>query len=610
MELAPARAGHAAAPGRAARHRSAPARRCAHRPPRPARPTQVRPQGIIGEIAANDGFRPVTPDRLPAAGALGHAPGTHWRLVFKCSSAALFTALDRLAARIAAVSEATRRGHGTLRSGDLLFGLPQLVKTEGLIPRNHGFDKPPPRFRLAEDEVKAAHHGHPAAGTGCWRCASCTRTPSTPAGSARPGAGTRSPDGRPRRDRAGAARRLPDRLHPGRRPGHGPDVHPVRGQRRRDDGGGAAGTRSPRPAAAPSSPSARMREMRRWQPPRHHHGTQQPVRHRRLQLLHAGRGDRGDHPGRRRLRPPPPRRPPGQRHRRLRADAPSAASSGNSRAAAPGCGCICTTTPRRSDEQPPSLIQALREFLWCSPVEVVARENGVDAEWRPGELYGDSSLPSARIEAAEGVWWVQGPGHAARGRAAGLRRRAPGRVRGEPAGRAPAGLSVDRNRFLRYDEQRVEEDLKAAVPALVRSAWRPFPLEWLWSLADSWPRLAQEVLGRLIEHDVTVAVPDELRGEDWAHEQPVVTLREAGCLPVDERVLKEDLRRSVSRTRLLRAVAHRRPGGQAAPGGRRPTRGLSRTGAPGHGAVPPYAGRILPGTAARRRGAPDARCGR
>ncbi|WP_405448520.1 caspase family protein [Streptomyces achromogenes] len=120
----------------------------------PREPTQVRPQGIRAEIAANDGFLPGTGARPPGNGTSGPAPGTVWRLVFKCGSAALFTALDRLADRVAAVSDATRRAQGTLRHGDLLSGLPQLVKTEGLLPRDRGFDKPPPRFRLAEDEVK------------------------------------------------------------------------------------------------------------------------------------------------------------------------------------------------------------------------------------------------------------------------------------------------------------------------------------------------------------------------------------------------------------------------------------------------------------------------
>ncbi|WP_430382762.1 HD domain-containing protein [Streptomyces sp. P10-4] len=516
----------------------------------PREPTQVRPQGIIGEIAANDGFRPVTPDRLPAAGAPGHAPGTHWRLVFKCSSAALFTALDRLAARIAAVSEATRRGHGTLRSGDLLFGLPQLVKTEGLIPRNHGFDKPPPRFRLAEDEVKPLIMGTQLYGD---RMLAVRELYQNALDACRVRQARRR-YAEPGRQTPGATER--EQLA-GSRIVFTQGVDPATGRtyiQCEDNGVGMtaeelrdlfaqAGRRS-------EQSSARMREMRRWR----RRGITTELNSRfgigvfsyfmlaeEIEVTTRAVDVSGHLP-----------------------------LDGHRASVTAGSGLMHLSREQRElagggtrvrlylhddteekDEQPPSLIQALREFLWCSPVEVVARENGVDAEWRPGELYGDSSLPSARIEAAEGVWWVQGPGMLlADGLLVSDAERPDGYVV-NLRGRHRPELSVDRNRFLRYDEQRVEEDLKAAVPALVRSAWRPFPLEWLWSLADSWPRLAQEVLGRLIEHDVTVAVPDELRGEDWAHEQPVVTLREAGCLPVDERVLKEDLRRSVSHTRFF-----------------------------------------------------------
>ncbi|MFF5534645.1 caspase family protein [Streptomyces cinerochromogenes] len=511
----------------------------------PREPTQVRPKGIIGEIAANSGFLPVeapapeAPDGTEPAGLPGRAPGSSWRLVFKCSSAALFTALERLAARIAAESEATRRGLGTLRSGDLLFGLPQMVKTEGLLPRNHGFDKPPPRFRLAEDEVKPLIMGTQLYGD---RMLAVRELYQNALDACRVR--------QARRRYADRVRQTPGQTEPEQladctiRFTQGTEAGRTYIECE-DDGVGMtaeelrdlfaqAGRRS-------EQSSARMREMRRWR----RRGITTELNSRfgigvfsyfmlaeEVEVTTRAVGVNG--------------------HRIL---------DGHRATVTAGSGLMHLNREQRelpnggtrvrlylhddseTDEQPPSLIQALREFLWYSPVKVIARENrGDPAEWQPGELYGDSSLPGARIPAGEGVWWVQGKGMLlADGLLVSDAERPEGYVV-NLRGRHRPELSVDRNRFLRYDEQRVEEDLKEAVPALVGSAWRPFPLEWLWNLADAWPRLAEEVLGHLMDHDVPVSVPDDLRGGDWAYEPRRVTLRTAGCLPVDDQVLKDDAR--------------------------------------------------------------------
>ncbi|GGS57192.1 wHTH domain-containing protein [Streptomyces cinerochromogenes] len=509
----------------------------------PREPTQVRPKGIIAEISANAGFRPAThtpaPDGTEPAGPPGHTPGSYWRLVFKCTSAALFTALERLAARIAAESEATRRGLGTLRSGDLLFGLPQMVKTEGLLPRNHGFDKPPPRFRLAEDEVKPLIMGTQLYGD---RMLAVRELYQNALDACRVRQARRryadnvrqAPGQTEQEQLADCTIRFTQATEAGRTyiecedDGVGMTAEELR------DLFAQAGRRS-------EQSSARMREMRRWR--RRGITTQLNSRfgigvfsyfmlaeevevttravdlsgHRTLDghratvtagsgLMHLNREQRALPLGGTRVR-------------------------------------LYLHDDSERDGQPPSLIQALREFLWYSPVKVIARENGLDpAEWQPGELYGDSSVPGVRIPAGEGVWWVQGKGMLlADGLLVSEAERPEGYVV-NLRGRHRPDLSVDRNRFLDYDEQRVEEDLKAAVPALVGSAWQPFPLDWLWNLADAWPRLVEEAIGHLMEHDVPVWVPDDLRGGDWAYEPRGVTLRTVGCLPVDDQVLKDDAR--------------------------------------------------------------------
>ncbi|WP_225824366.1 caspase family protein [Streptomyces naphthomycinicus] len=507
----------------------------------PREPMQVRPEQIKAEIARNDGFLPVTSHWPAEAGGPGRAPGTYWRLVFKCGSAALFTALDRLASGIAAESGATRRVQSTLRSGDLLFGLPQLVKTEGLIPINHGFDKPPPRFRLAEDEVKPLIMGTQLYGDrmlavrelyqnalDACRVRQARRRYADLAG---------RPDGQTEREQlAGCSIVFTQDIDPVTRRmyiqcednGVGMSAEELR------DLFAQAGRRS-------EQSSARMREMRRWRRrgvttelnsrfgigvfsyfmlaeeievttrPVDGHG-QRPLDGHRANvtagsgLMHLGRE-------------------------------PLDLAGGGTRVRL-----YLHDDPDKTDEQRPSLIQALREFLWCTPVEVTATELGGDpAVWQPGDLYGDSSLRGERIEATEDVWWVQGPGMLLSdgllvsdakppyGYVVNLRRR-----------HRPE-LSVDRNRFLGYDERGVEQDLKEAVPALVRKAWRPFPLDWLWNLTESWPRLALEVIGQMMEHDVPVEVPDELQTDDWGRERQALSLRELGCLPVDDAVLKENL---------------------------------------------------------------------
>ncbi|MEU8466415.1 caspase family protein [Streptomyces sp. NPDC029006] len=508
----------------------------------PREPTQVRPDGIIGEITTNDGFRPSTDGWPGHPAAPVQGPSTRWLLVFKCGNAALYTALERLTTRIVTVSGATRRGQVAMRAGDLLSGLPEVIKTEGLMPRNHGFDKPPPRFRLAEDEVKPLIMGTQLYGDrmlavrelyqnalDACRVRQARRRYSDPA--------RRTGDETEREQLAGCRIVLTQ------------DVDPATGRAYiecEDNGVGMtaeelrdlfaqAGRRS-------EQSSSRMREMRRWR--RRGITTElnsrfgigvfsyfmlaeevevvtRPVSlsgsvpiedgHRASVtagsgLMHLSRERTGLENG-------------GTRVRLYLHDEPD------------------TTEDRR-----PSLVQALREFLISTPLKVTAQEHGRDpVTWWPGELYGDSSLPGTRIKATEGVWWVQGAGMLLADGLLVSEEDAPDGYVVNLRGRHRLELSVDRNRFLGYDEHRVEEDLEAAVPALLGKAWRPFPLEWLWNLADTHPRIAEQVVGRLMEADMPVSLPAQPRRDHWTLFRRDLTLAGVGCLPVDEAVYRTSI---------------------------------------------------------------------
>ncbi|AYN40342.1 GTP-binding protein [Streptomyces dangxiongensis] len=508
----------------------------------PREPTQVRPESIIGEITTNDGFRPSTGGRSGDLAAPGQGPSTRWLLVFKCGNAALYTALERLTTRIITVSEATRRNQGAVRTGDLLSGLPKVIKTDGLMPRNNGFDRPPPRFRLAEDEVKPLIMGTQLYGD---RMLAVRELYQNALDACRVR--------QARRRYWDHARQTGDETEQEQLAGcrivFTQDVDPATGRTYiecEDNGVGMtaeelrdlfaqAGRRS-------EQSSSRMREMRRWR--RRGITTElnsrfgigvfsyfmlaeevevvtRPVTlsgsvpledgHRASVtagsgLMHLSREQTGLENG-------------GTRVRLYLHDEPDA-----------------------TEDQRPSLVQALREFLISTPLEVTAREHGRDpVTWRPGELYGDSSLPGTRIKATEGVWWVQGTGMLLADGLLVSEDDAPDGYVVNLRARHRLELSVDRNRFLGYDEHRVEEDLEAAVPALVRKAWRPFPLEWLWNLAEARPRIAEQVIGRLMEADVRVSVPAQPLRDHWILDHRDLTLADVGCLPVDEAILRASI---------------------------------------------------------------------
>ncbi|MEV5873687.1 caspase family protein [Streptomyces sp. NPDC052101] len=513
----------------------------------PREPTQILPQGIVGEIRANKGFGISSDAESAEALASGEAPATRWKLVFKCSSAALYTALDRLAARIATVSQATRRTQGTLRPRDLLYGLPHVVKTDGLQPKNRAFDKPPPRFQLAEDEVKPLIMGTQLYGDrmlavrelyqnaldACRvrqarrRYADCDRW-----------TGTESE----REQLAGSRITFTQ----------GTDEATGRMYIQCEDNGVGMTAEELRDLFAQAGrraeqSSARMREMRRWR----RRGITTELNSRfgigvfsyfmlaeEVEVITRPVGMSGGVPA-------------SNGHRASVTAGSGLMHLSREENELEGGGTIVRLyvhdEPDRNDGRRPSVIRALREFLWCSPVEVTATEF-VDETviWEPGELYGGSSLSSLRIRAADDVWWVDGPGMLL---ADGLLVADADRPFGyvlNLRGRHRVKLSVDRNRILCHDKKGVEHDVRNAVPVLVRSAWRPFPLEWLWQLTEREPVLGQTVISHLLVGDVPVSLPEDYEWKRRSRGGGGLTLGGVGCFPVDESILSGKGRRPQS----------------------------------------------------------------
>ncbi|WP_191878398.1 HD domain-containing protein [Streptomyces filipinensis] len=517
----------------------------------PREPTQIRPQGIVGEIRANKGFGISCDAESPEAAA----SGTRWLLVFKCGSAALYTALDRLAVRIAAVSQAARRTHGTLRPSDLLFGLPQVVKTDGLLPKNRAFDKPPPRFQLAEDEVKPLIMGTQLYGDrmlavrelyqnaldACRvrqarrRYADCDRwAGSEPEQVQLAGSKIEFTQGVDE-----ATGRMYIQCEDN---GVGMTAEELR------DLFAQAGRRS-------EQSSARMREMRRWR----RKGITTELNSRfgigvfsyfmlaeEVEVITRPVGMSGGATA-----------PDGGYRASVTAGSGLMHLSREEKELEGGGTRVRLYVHDEPDGQSgrqPSVIQALRGFLWCSPVKVTATEfEGEPVVWRQGELYGDSRLPTRHFQAAEDIWWVDGAGLLL---ADGLFVEEVDRPFGYVVnlrGRHRPKLSVDRNRILGYDKERLQDDLQDVVPELVRSAWSPFPLEWLWELTKNQPLLGQMVVGHLLESDVPLALPEGLDWKSRAQIQGHRTLRDVGCFPVDQGVRNGSRRRGKGRTDLFTA---------------------------------------------------------
>ncbi|MFJ7042554.1 caspase family protein [Streptomyces sp. NPDC101112] len=205
------------------------------------------------------------------------------------------------------------------------------------------------------------------------------------------------------------------------------------------------------------------------------------------------------------------------------------------------------------DEQPPSLMETLQSVLWVSDYAVRAVEYAREdpkrevrsRTWEPGRLQavGRWRLPAAHAEGTD-VWLVQGKGQLLLdgvvvsdappvfGFVANLRER----HRPMP--------SVDRNSLLSYDEERVMDELRAAVPEAA-AQWNEVSLRWLWELAGWHPPLTVALLDAL-HGDVTAIL--ESRQHDVRLLCERLPLRSVGCLPIDAAMSGRAARRESRRS--------------------------------------------------------------
>ncbi|MFF4250836.1 caspase family protein [Streptomyces sp. NPDC001663] len=191
----------------------------------------------------------------------------------------------------------------------------------------------------------------------------------------------------------------------------------------------------------------------------------------------------------------------------------------------------------------PSLIEALREQVWLSPVTLRAEEkiNGKDMkdQWSPGVLRPDATLAVQEEETGQDIWWVQGRGaRLVDGIFVGAEPRPHGYVINLRHRHRPV-LSADRNRLQDYAVDQVLDELVAAAEKLTQ--WKPIPIEWLWELAKDDVILAELVVGRLLATDIRVSVNKwygdghyfDVGGNDWRFARYSSSLARLGCLPFD-----------------------------------------------------------------------------
>ncbi|MEU7294683.1 caspase family protein [Streptomyces exfoliatus] len=211
-------------------------------------------------------------------------------------------------------------------------------------------------------------------------------------------------------------------------------------------------------------------------------------------------------------------------------------------------------------ETPPSLVETLRKLLWVSDHRVKAEEfdregNKIrSAEWAPGELRTSSEWPTGAARAGTDAWIVQGKGQLLLDGV--VIRKAPEvdgyvfnlRERDQPV------PTVDRNGLIGYDEEGVERRLLAAVPEAVGS-FEEVSLRWLWELAGTEPKLTVSVFDALPADATGVLHP--------THEEHILTsstfrIRDVGCLPFDEAVMRLTRHRTLALGRPITQVALQR----------------------------------------------------
>ncbi|WP_030542918.1 caspase family protein [Streptomyces albus] len=191
----------------------------------------------------------------------------------------------------------------------------------------------------------------------------------------------------------------------------------------------------------------------------------------------------------------------------------------------------------------PSLVDSLESLLWYSDYEVTAVELSPDdpreeerrADWDPGQLRPSRTWPGGPVRAHGDGWFVQGKGQLLLdGVVIGEAPEVSGYVVNLRDHHEPVP-SVDRNRLLSYDEEKVRKSLLDRVSVVAAApGWERVDLSWMWELPGREPEIA---IG-LLEHLLPLATGQTAPGDTFLSTYTVVVpLRHSGCFPSDMTLL-------------------------------------------------------------------------
>ncbi|MCP2247524.1 wHTH domain-containing protein [Lentzea aerocolonigenes] len=196
----------------------------------------------------------------------------------------------------------------------------------------------------------------------------------------------------------------------------------------------------------------------------------------------------------------------------------------------------------RPTENPVRCTELLRRILWVSDFTVTSDDESGQQTWEPRRLsdtapvgaedaFRDGALRSAKkLAPASGgrVWWCDTEGAIlADGIWAGIT--TFGAIVNLSGSDQPR-LTVDRNEIIDFDNGRVDELMWSAVPTLINSPDTPLSHAWLSDLAETMPRLADEICERAIE----------ARHRPWRVGSVEGPIEIVGCYPPDADALAQD----------------------------------------------------------------------
>ncbi|MGI5224759.1 HD domain-containing protein [Actinoallomurus sp. CA-142502] len=188
-----------------------------------------------------------------------------------------------------------------------------------------------------------------------------------------------------------------------------------------------------------------------------------------------------------------------------------------------------------------SCVNLLRNLIWVSDFSMEAINGEEKSIWEPGKLSSAARIPAARNKPtlfqtgsdssglihAEGlpVWWIPGQG-AILADGVYIRSNVFGAIINLSSANAPQ-LSVDRKQILKYDHLTVESLMREAVPALVQSKEAVLSFEWLKSMLNAQPKIADLILEELSKNPARA----------WRIRDRVGIVEHAGCFAHDTMII-------------------------------------------------------------------------